>query len=80
MLMIEDRALNQQIMRPQSAKLAIDIYFERRITAEVVADDQPRVATDRKVVTDSCYICNKKIILKRRKTRKCCTECKNPVL
>ena len=64
---ITDNSFNQ-IMRHQSTKLAIESYFNKPITVQFTADNQPRDNTGRKVVVGSCYICNKQPIRKRRKT------------
>ena len=80
MPMIEERASNQQIVRNPATKLAVESYIDRpTIAAEVVADNQPRDTTGRKVVVGACHICNKQPIRKRRKTKKSCVSCQKPV-
>lgn len=80
MPIIEDRSANQQIMRHESSKIAINSFFARPITAvQVPADNNPRDTTGRKVVVGSCYICSNQPIRKQRKTRKSCSQCQKPV-
>ena len=80
MPMIEETASNQQIVRNPATKLAVESYIDRpTVAAEVVADNQPRDTTGRKVVVGACHICNKQPIRKRRKTRKSCVSCQKPV-
>lgn len=64
----------------RATKLAVESYIDcPTVAAEVVADNQPRDTTGRKVVVGACHICNKQPIRKRRKTRKSCVSCQKPV-
>lgn len=78
---IEDRSSNKQIMRHHATKNAIEdmlgIYLGPVPTAE--KEDAPRDSTGRLKVTGSCHLCYRLTIKRRRKTRKSCAKCENPV-
>lgn len=78
---IEDRSVNQQIMRNYSTKIAIDSMIGRQLPPSSTSQGrtEPRDSTGRKIIAGSCYICSKATIRRRRKTRKCCAICNKPV-
>lgn len=79
---IEQRTANPQIMRHFSTKIAIQSILGHPLTEAVVVNpgpEIPKVKTGRKIVLGSCYVCNALPIRRRRKTRKSCTNCHQPV-
>lgn len=82
LLMIEHRTANPQIMRHFSTKIAIESILGHALTETVVVNPDPETSKDktgRKKVTGSCHVCNALPIRRRRKTRKACTKCNQPV-
>lgn len=86
---IQDRSLNQQVIRNLSTKLAIGSMLNRSIdiastsasTAFTSASTAPtrRDASGRKIVVGSCYICHGAPHKRRRKTRKSCIRCEKSI-
>lgn len=76
---VEDRSQNNQIMRHFDIKLAIQSILGREVVQLQPRLQPIRDRTGRIAITGCCQICNAKTIRKRRKTRKSCSMCKNPV-
>ncbi|CAK9811038.1 hypothetical protein ANTPLA_LOCUS6796 [Anthophora plagiata] len=81
---IQNRASNIQIMRHFATKLAIDSVLNPSHRVKIPSSSaQPSSssldASGRKRVVGSCYICHADHIKKRRKTRKRCQKCTQPV-
>nr|XP_014098913.1 uncharacterized protein LOC106623819 [Bactrocera oleae] len=80
--MIEHRRANPQVMRHFSTKIAIENVLGHILTETVVINpgpETPKDKTGRKKVTGSCHVCNALPIRRRRKTRKACANCPQPV-
>lgn len=79
--MIEDRSRNPQVMRNYNTKIAIESVIGRLMNPveDLPGPSDVRDASGRKKVTGSCHICYKQTIRKRRKTRKTCCQCDQPV-
>ncbi|XP_033229623.1 uncharacterized protein LOC117181165 [Belonocnema kinseyi] len=79
--LIEDRSLNNQVMRHHSTKNAIEDILGVHLGADpdVERNVEPRDSTGRVKVTGSCHLCYRSVIKRRRKTRKRCEQCGKPV-
>ena len=80
--MIEHRTANPQVMRHFSTKIAIQSILWHALTEPVVVNpgpETPRDKTGRKIIIGSCHVCNTLPIRRRRKTRKACANCPQPV-
>lgn len=81
---IESRSQNVQIMRHFTTKVAIESFLGQAINpyAQVTSVSTPQTQLDqtgRKKITGVCYACLHSEFKKRRKTRKACSICENPV-
>ncbi|XP_076267092.1 piggyBac transposable element-derived protein 4 isoform X2 [Rhynchophorus ferrugineus] len=84
---VESRSNNAQIMRHFSTKVAIESLLGRAInpnahqrTSSVSLTPQTQLdSTGRKKITGVCYECLQSEFKKRRKTRKICLVCENPI-
>jgi len=83
---VENRSQNPQIMRHFSTKVAIESFLGRAINPYVQpttpGSSRPqtqRDSTGRKKITGVCYTCLQSEFKKRRKTRKICSVCENPI-
>ncbi|XP_017471351.1 PREDICTED: uncharacterized protein LOC108362744 [Rhagoletis zephyria] len=80
MPIIEARAINRQVTRNFSTKIAIEAYFNRPVESMVsTAASTSAAARTPKPVSGSCYLCYAQEEKRRRKTRKLCDKCKKPM-
>lgn len=80
--MIEHRTANPQIIRHFSTKIAVESILGHALSETTEINSGPVVPKDktgRKKVTGSCHACNALPIKRRRKTRKSCANCHQPV-
>lgn len=80
--MIEQRAANPQVMPHFTTKIAIEGILGRTVQETAEPNPGPVVLKDktaRKRVTGSCHVCIALPIKRRRKTRKSCDNCQQPV-
>lgn len=80
--MIEHRTANSQVIRHFSTKIAVESILGHALSETTEINSGPVVPKDktgRKKVTGSCHLCNVLPIKRRRKTRKSCANCHQPV-
>lgn len=83
---IENRLQNAQIMRHFTTKVAIESFLGRAINpyAQPTTSGSSRPqsqlhSTGRKKITGICYTCLQCEFKKRRKAKKICSVCENPI-
>ncbi|XP_044589814.1 piggyBac transposable element-derived protein 3-like isoform X2 [Cotesia glomerata] len=83
---VENRSQNPQIMRHFLTKVAIESFLGRAINPHTQlttpGSSRPQTqldSTGRKKITGVCYTCLQSEFKKRRKTRKICSVCENPI-
>lgn len=80
MPIIEERALNRQVTRNFSTKIAIESYFNRPLESMLNTEPSTSAAARTpKPISGSCYLCYAQETKRRRKTRKVCGKCKKPM-